>query len=145
MPIITRILWLSQHAPSPRQAAELRRLYPHATIDRRPVRYILNDTLDWLTLEVARRTSGSVGDGSTEVVMAGAPLSILQLACDRGILPLWPVVERVEANNPRAEWTIGNTGYVHQRFMRCYGLRIDLRDPCAGEDCDSGGNGVPDA
>ena len=75
------ITWFSRHDPTPRQRAELERLFPGAaiTIDRRTFR----DADDI----IARHR------GDEMVVVA--PLSVIQALVDRGIRPLWPEMEKI--------------------------------------------------
>lgn len=101
------ISWFSRHRPTPRQIAELKRLFGPAT-------RIVQDSRTFAGAdEVLARYRAS---GAGEMVIV-APLSVIAALCDRGLRPLWPQMELVPADHPEAEVRIERRDH---RGVECY-------------------------
>ena len=111
-----RIAWLSRHAPTPSQRAELTRLFGAHTLDVDPSPFADAE-------EVARRIRRT---GAAEVVCV-APLSVLQKLLEFGIRPL---TAKLEACDPAAAEIVSQNrnGTRYLRFSHFRRLEsIDMR------------------
>lgn len=108
------ILWLSRHTPTPRQLAELERIYPGhiLKIDRRSF-----DGAD----DIVERYHKS---GATDMVVV-APLSFVRELVRRGLHPLWAEMRQVTRGSPLAESHNNGRSYKFIGFRRITAIKVD--------------------
>lgn len=111
------ILWLSRHKPSPRQIAELERLYPGHTLT------IDSRAFDGADDIVARYHKS----GATDLVVV-APLSFVRELVRRGLHPLWAEMRQIARGSPEADSHHNGRSYRFIRFNRIRSVTVEL-DP----------------
>jgi hypothetical protein len=111
----TRIVWLSQHTPTPRQLATLETIFPnyHLIIDAR--------SFDGADTIVARFRS----HGGDEMVLV-APMAVVREIVRRGIHPIYAEMRPTPCSSKSVEVRIKNRCYRFIRFHRVHGLHFDL-------------------
>src|SRR5262245_55730297 len=115
-----RIIWLSRHMPTPRQRAELQRLFPawEVVIDTNPFRNA-DDIISRFNALKAR-----------EMVVV-APISLIRALTQRCLYPLWAEMEHVRQPDPTdATIEVENSGrhYRFRKFWRIRAVQLDLED-----------------
>lgn len=109
------ILWLSRHAPTPRQVAELERMYPGHTIKHD--KQTFGDVAD-----IVRRFHKS---GATDLVLV-APWTVVRELVKRGLHPLWAEMKQVVRGSPLAESHHNGRSYRFVGFRRVDGVELKL-------------------
>jgi len=118
---MARIVWMSQHAPTPRQLAALEAQYPRydLIVDARSF-----DTAD----DIVARFHAAAAD---EMVVV-APWPVLQELVNRGLAPLYALMRPVAPDSPEVEVRIRrgrrDRCYKFIKFQRCRGVNLKLED-----------------
>lgn len=108
-----RLLWVSRHAPTIRQRAELRRLFgPHSLI-------ISPSPFEGADSIVARMHQHSCDD-----LILVAPFTVVRALCERNIRPIWAEMREVPLGSPRADCTNNGRAYRFIRFLRITSVSI---------------------
>jgi hypothetical protein len=110
-----KILWLSRHAPTPKQLARLEALYGA------DVQVEADDMGFRSAAEIAERFKQS---GADEVVLV-APLSVTRALCEHGVYPLRAKMEPCAQNDPDMEVRLGRRWYRFIRFTRIKAINIE--------------------
>lgn len=115
-----RIIWLSRHMPTPRQRAELERLFPswEVVIDTNPFRNADDIISRFNTLK------------AQEMVVV-APISLIRALTQRGLHPIWAEMEHVRSPAPSdSTIEVENSGryYRFKKFWRIRAVNLDLEE-----------------
>ena len=113
---MTRIAWISRHAPLPSQVAALGAHFGPCEI-RRDVRPFANAE------EIVRRVRAI---GADECVVV-APLSVLARLVDLGLRPLWAEMQQLPSAKG-SEVEAAGRYYRFVRFRRVKALRMEFED-----------------
>lgn len=113
----TVIVWLSRHLPTPRQQAELHRLFPTMTLRV--------DTRSFSTADDIIQRFHTLG-GSEMVVVA--PLSVIRALVDRGIQPLYAQMAQCSPTDPRREVSSKGRHLRFVNFKRITSITIEMED-----------------
>jgi len=116
---MAKIVWMSQHAPTPRQLAALEEMYPHfdLLVDAKSF-----DTAD----DIVERFHAS---GADDLVVV-APWPVINELVNRGLAPLYAVMKSVPPDSPDVEIRVRrgrkDRCWRFIEFRRCEGINLKL-------------------
>lgn len=111
------ILWLSRHRPSPRQLAELKRLFPGCLVKEDRRTFVNADT-------IVERFHKS---GAAEMVVV-APLSFVRELVRRGLHPIWAEMRQIARGSPNADSYYNGRSYRFIKFRRIRKVTVELEE-----------------
>ena len=111
----SRIMWLSQHAPTPRQRSELERIYPEHTL-------IIDHSAFDDVEDILKRYRAAKAD---QMVLV-APLTVIRTLTRKGVHPIYAEMRSVSPNSEHAEVKIGKRAYQFVAFHRVDEVTLKL-------------------
>jgi hypothetical protein len=112
-----KIMWVSQHAPTPRQITTLEALFPshHLIIDPRP-------------FGGADDIIARYHEAQADEMVVVAPLTVIRELIKRGIKPLYAEMRQVPCNSKHAEVRLpnGRRCWRFIRFQRITAVNVKL-------------------
>lgn len=111
----TRIMWLSQHAPTPNQRSELERIYPEHTL-------IIDHSAFDDVEDILKRYRAANADHMVLV----APLTVIRTLVRKGVHPIYAEMRSVPAGSEHAEVKIGKRAYRFIAFHRVDEVTLKL-------------------
>ena len=114
-----RIVWISRHAPTKSQLAELGRLFPAYDLHFDPAPFSG-------AADIVARFHAQGGD---EMVVV-APWGVMRAIIRHGIRPIWAEMEEVDCKKPH-EVVMGGAKkrcYRFAKFHRCKGVKLELEE-----------------
>lgn len=107
-----KILWLSQHAPLPKQLAELNGLFGDVQV--------VEDTDSFRGAEEIKQR---YKNGQYRDLVVVAPLSVIAKLCELGIKPLWAQMQQVQTQD-EADLEYRNRFYRFEKFKRIKAVKL---------------------
>lgn len=113
---MTRIVWMSQHKPTPTQLVALEAIFPHHTLIIEPRPFDGADNI------IARFHAVK----ADEMVVV-APLTVVRELVKRGLHPLYAEMKKVSCHS-KHEVKIKNRCFRFLRFQRVTDVKLELED-----------------
>ena len=117
---MSKVIWYSQHDPTPTQVEAIRKLYPDLNLQKDPEPFRGADDI----------VSRFLSEGAIDMHVV-APMGVVRELCVRGLFPLWSVMRQTSCSKAEVHVHKGRKWrcYTFHTLHRVKDIKMILEDP----------------